>query len=60
MEIVPLRPKTYNYLSDNNDKNKKAKSTKMFNIERKLKLGSCKSCLKESRLEKQNKLARTK
>ena len=32
----------------------------MFNIERKIKVGGCKSCLEESRLEKQNKLARTK
>ena len=27
-EIVALRPKTYSYLIDNNDENKKAKDTK--------------------------------
>ena len=28
MEIVALRPKTYSYLTDDNDENKKAKCTK--------------------------------
>ena len=28
-EIVALRPKTYSYLIDNNDENKKAKDTKI-------------------------------
>ena len=33
-EFVGLRAKTYSYLKDNNDENKKAKGTKMFVIKR--------------------------
>ena len=37
-EFAALRAKTYNYLTDNNSKNKKAKSTKNCVIKRILKL----------------------
>ena len=36
-EFVGLRAKTYGYLKDNNDEDKKAKGTKMCVIKRKLK-----------------------
>ena len=36
-KIVGLRAKTYSYLKDNNDEDKKAKGTKMCVIKRKLK-----------------------
>ena len=36
-ESVGLRAKTYNYLKDNNDEDKKAKGTKKCAIKRKLK-----------------------
>ena len=36
-EFVRLRSKTYRYLKDNNNEDKKAKSTKEFLIKRKLK-----------------------
>ena len=36
VEFAALRSETFSYLTDDNDKNKKAKGTKKFVIERKL------------------------
>ena len=38
-ELAAFRPKTYSYLTDDNDGNKKVKGTKMCPIKRKFKLG---------------------
>ena len=43
-EFVGLRAKTYSYLKDNNDENKKAKGTKKCVIKRKLKFQDYKNC----------------
>ena len=43
-EFVRLRAKTNNYLKDNNDEDKKAKSTKKCVIKRKLKFNDYKNC----------------
>ena len=50
-EFAALRPKTYNYLTDNSDKNKKTKDTKKCIIKRKVKSEDYKHCLEESHLE---------
>ena len=50
-EIVGLRPKTYSYLKDNNDKDKKAKGTEKCVIKRKLKFEDCKNCLEAAQTE---------
>ena len=50
-EIVRLRPKTYSYLKDNNDKDKKAKGTEKCVIKRKLKFEDCKNCLEAAQTE---------
>ena len=44
-EFVGLGVKTYNYLADDNNENKKAKGTKKCIIKRKLKFEDYKSCL---------------
>ena len=44
-EFVGLRAKTYSYLKDNNDEDKKAKGTKKCVIKRKLKFQDYKNCL---------------
>ena len=46
-KFVGLHPETYNYLKDNNDKDKE---TKICVIKRKLKLQDYKTCLKASQL----------
>ena len=45
------RAKTYSYLKDSNDEDKKAKGTKKLFHKRKLKFKGYKICLKESRME---------
>ena len=50
-EFVGLGVKTYNYLADDNNENKKAKGTKKCIIKRKLKFEDYKSCLQASQLE---------
>ena len=53
--------KTCSYLTDDNDKNKKAKSTKKCTLKRKLKFEDYKYCLKVTQLEKKtNQLEKTK
>ena len=44
-QFVGLRAKTYSYLKDNNDEDKKAKGTKKCVIKRKLKFQDYKNCL---------------
>ena len=51
-EFAALRPKTHSYLTDNNDKNKKAKATKKFVIKIKPKFDGYKHCLEVTQLEK--------
>ena len=50
-EFVGLRAKTYSYLKDNHDENKKAKDTKKCVIKRKLKFEDHKSCLEAAQIE---------
>ena len=44
-EFVGLRPKTYSYLTDNGNNNKKAKGTQKCIIKRILKFNDYKNCL---------------
>ena len=45
IEFVALRPKTYPYLMDNGNSNKKAKGTKKCVIKQRLKFDDYKNCL---------------
>ena len=45
MEFTELRLETYSYLTDDNDENRKAKSTKKSVVKRKLKFENFKHCL---------------
>ena len=49
-EFVGLRAKTYNYIKENNDEDKKAKGTKMCVIKRKLKFKDYKNCLEKAQI----------
>ena len=51
-EFFGLRAKTYSYLKDNNDQDKKPKGTKKCIIKRKLKLQDYKNCLEAIQNEK--------
>ena len=44
-EFVGLKSKTYSYLTDNNNEDKKSKGTKKCVIKRKLKFKTYKNCL---------------
>ena len=44
-EFVALRPKTYSYLKDDGDSNKRAKGTRKCVIKRRLKFNDYKNCL---------------
>ena len=60
-ESAALRPKAYNYLTDDNDENKKAKGTKKCAIKRKLKFEDYKHRLEVTQLEKErNHLGKSK
>ena len=50
-EFVGLRKKTYSYLKDNNDEDKKAKGTKKCDIKRKLKFEDYKNYLEAAQIE---------
>ena len=50
-EFVRLRTKTYSYLKDNTDEDKKAKGTKKCVIKRKLKFKDYRNCLEAARVE---------
>ena len=49
--FLALRPKTYSYLIDDGDENKKVKGTKKCAIKRKLKFEDYKCCLGATELE---------
>ena len=49
--FLALRPKTYSYLIDDGDENKKVKGTKKCAIKRKLKFEDYKRCLGATELE---------
>ena len=51
-EFVRLRLKTYSYLKDNNDEDKKAKGTEKCVIKRKLKFQDFKNCFEAAQIEK--------
>ena len=58
-EFVGLRAKTYSYLKDNNDEDKKAKGRSV--IKRKLKFEDYKNCLEAAQIEnKINNLEKNK
>ena len=50
-KFIRLRAKTYSYLTDDASEDKKAKSTKMCVIKRKLKFENYKNCLKATQFE---------
>ena len=54
-EFAALRAKTYTYLTNNKDQNKKAKGTKEYIIRREIKFEDHKKCLKATKLEKKKK-----
>ena len=61
VEFAALRPKTYSYLRDDNDENKKAKGTKKCVVKRKLKFEDYNHRLEATQLEnKINQLEKTK
>ena len=49
-EFVALRPKTYSYLMDNGNSDKRAKGTKKCAIKRKLEFNDCKGCLFKNKI----------
>ena len=57
-EFVRLRTKTYSYLKDNTDEDKKAKGTKKCVIKRKLKFKDYRNCLEAARVERKIKYLR--
>ena len=44
-EFTALRPKTYSYLTDNDEIDKKAKGTKKYTINKMIKFNGYKKCL---------------
>ena len=50
-DFAALRPKTYSYLTDKNEEDKKSKSTKKCVIKRKLKFEDYKNCSEATELE---------
>ena len=51
-EFVGLTAKTYSYLKDNNDEDKKVKDTRKCVIIRKLKFNDYKNCLEAAQIER--------
>ena len=50
-EFIGIRAKTYSYLTDNNDEDKKAKLTRKCVIKRKIKFEGYKNCLEVAQIE---------
>ena len=50
-EFIGLRAKTYSYLKENNDENKKVKGTKKCVIKRGLRFKDYNNCLRASQIE---------
>ena len=59
-EFVGWRSKTYIYLKDINDENKKAKGTKKFVIKRKHEFQDYKNCLEAAQTERKTNYLRKK
>ena len=59
-QFLGLRAKTYSYLKDNNDEDKKAKGTKNCVIQSKLKFQDYKNCLEEAQIERKIKYLQKK
>ena len=59
-EFVGLRSKTYSYLKDINDENKKSKGTKKFAIKRKHEFQDYKNCLEAVQKERKTNYLRKK
>ena len=59
-EFVGLRAKTYSYLKDNNDEDKKSKGTKKCVIKRNLKFQDHKNCLEAAQIERKLNYLRKK
>ena len=59
-EFVGLRSKTYSYLKDINDENKKAKGTKKLAIKRKHEFQDYKNCLEAVQKERKTNYLRKK
>ena len=59
-EFVRLRAKTYSYLKDSNDEDKKTKRTKKCVIKRKLKFQDYKNCLEAAQMERKINYLRKK
>ena len=52
-ESAALRLKTYSYLKEDNDKNKKAEGTKNYATKQKIKFEDFKNCPEANELEKE-------
>ena len=50
-DFAALRPKTYSYLKDSNNVNKKARGTKKYVIKQKIKFKDYKYCLEATQVE---------
>ena len=50
-DFAALRPKTYSYLTDSNNVNKKARGTKKYVIKQKIKFQDYKYCLEATQVE---------
>ena len=59
-EFVGLTAKTYSYLKDNNDEDKKVKYTRKCVIKRKLKFNDYKNCLEAAQIERKINYLRKK
>ena len=59
-EFIGLKAKTYSYLKDNNDEDKKPKGTKKCVIKRKLKFQDHKKCLEAAQIARKIKYLRKK
>ena len=55
-KLVGLTAKTYSYLIENNDQDKKAKSTKKCIIKRRLEIQDYKNCLEAAQIKKKKKI----
>ena len=57
-QFLGLRAKTYSYLKDNNDEDKKAKGTKNCAIKRKLTFQNFRNCLEAAQIERKTNQSR--
>ena len=52
IEFAALRPKSYSYITDDNNENKKAKGTRKCGTKKKLTFEDYQYCLEANKLEK--------